>query len=533
MSDRDNLQPRDESVEPSATRDEVEATTANGAVADDSITVAEWPEQDPPPAAPTPQPSRAYTARGAMIVGARVVAGTVGIAATIATVAAAALLPLPSHVATPPSASVVPVPAAQQRVCAGPLLRLGDDLGVGATTAFAVGSPTVRHVSDSGSVEESRIEATDEPSGRSAAVLSLTPDSSNPGVSLLAASQSQSVDTGDLVGFAAAECAEARSESWLVGGATTTGRTTLITLANPGNVEALVDLTIYSPEGEIDAPGAEGIAVQPRGERILSLAGLAPGLTSPVIKVVSSGGQVVANLQQSTVRTLEPGGVDIVGATESPATKNVITGLVLSGHELIEERSATGGYEDLQAVVRFFVPGDEPAAVQIRVDSASDDAESRDVDFDLMGGRVTELPLSEFADGSYTVTITSDVPIVAGARVAAIASSGVNDFVWMPAAPAIRDSALVRLAPGPGASLHLYNPTSTDAEVTIDADGEPLTATVPAEGVVAVPASGASTFSLSGFDRLRIAVSYFGDGVLSGFVVSPTGPAAKPITVFP
>ena len=45
--------------------------------------------------------------------------------------------------------------------------------------------------------------------------------------------QSQQVDSGDYVGLAAADCEIAVGDSWLAGGATTTGRTTLLTLTNP------------------------------------------------------------------------------------------------------------------------------------------------------------------------------------------------------------------------------------------------------------------------------------------------------------
>src|SRR5690554_666850 len=131
------------------------------------------------PTQPEKQEAPAGTlARTLVVAGARTVTGLIGIAAAGATVLAATLLPLPSYQATPPAASVTPVPAAQQRACAGPVLRLGDDTGGNATVASAVGSPRVQHLATKGNVETRSIEDTSEPAGRSAAVITLDPSDS-------------------------------------------------------------------------------------------------------------------------------------------------------------------------------------------------------------------------------------------------------------------------------------------------------------------------------------------------------------------
>src|SRR5690606_41664728 len=132
-------------------------------------------EETQPETPETPVASRGMRARTLMGGGARTVTGLIGIAATAATVLAATLLPLPSYQAEPPAASVTPVPAPQQRVCAGPTLRLGDDTGGNATVASAVGSPRVQHLASGGTVGTRSIGDTSEPSGRSATVLTLDP----------------------------------------------------------------------------------------------------------------------------------------------------------------------------------------------------------------------------------------------------------------------------------------------------------------------------------------------------------------------
>ncbi|MEX1078687.1 MAG: DUF5719 family protein [Homoserinimonas sp.] len=478
---------------------------------------------------------RGARARGILVVGARTVTGLVGLAAAAATILAASVLPLPSYQSTPPAASVTPVPAAQQRVCAGPMLRLGDDAGGNATVAFAVGTPQVRHLATNGTVNSSSIEQTEEPSGRTATVLTLDPSQDNPELQpLLAGSQVQRLSAGGLAGLAAAECVEARADAWLVGGASTTGRTSLLTLANPGDVAATVSLEIFAEGGRVDAPGADGIVVQANSEVSFSLAGFAPDLVSPVVHVTSVGGKVVPHLQQTTVRILEPGGIDIVGPAAQPSTEVVIPGLVVVGHEQMEEKEGAPGYEDIMPVLRLFVPGEEAASARIAV--TPQDGEPISVEFDLLPGKVNEFPFEHFEDGTYTVAVASDVPLVAGARATTVGASGGSDFVWLESAEVMNEQALIRVGSGARAALHLSNPAETDAVVSVAVDGstaEPQTVTVPAGGAISVPAEQSTAYRLTGFDRLRVAVSYTGDGLLSGHTVSPTGPAAERITVYP
>ncbi|MFW8745689.1 DUF5719 family protein, partial [Mesorhizobium japonicum] len=151
------------------------------------------------------------------------------------------------------------------------------------------------------------------------------------GSGLLAGAQSQIAAADDESGLAAAACAEPSGSTWLVGGATTTGRTTLLTLANPTQVDATVTLAIFGEKGVVQAPGLSGIVVTAGAQRVIPLAGFAPDLASPAIHVTARGGRIVASLQQSTVRGLDAGGVDLVGATADPSTSLRIPGIRVLG----------------------------------------------------------------------------------------------------------------------------------------------------------------------------------------------------------
>lgn len=530
-----------------------------------------------------PHPAR-RSARGAILVGARIVAGTVGVVVAAATVAAAGLLPLPTVAHAPVATSVVPVPADQQRVCAGPILRLGSDTGEEATVASSIGTPRVDYAATEGTASATRLQSTDSTTGITPTEITLPPAPAtvSGGVPVLAASQTQSVDHGDIAGFSAAECREASGDTWLVGGATTTGRTTLITMSNPGEVIANVDLTIYTENGLVTAAGTDGIVVPPGGQRILSLAGFAPDATSPVVRVQSTGSQVVANLQQSIVRTLEPGGVDVIGAAAAPAEVTVIPGLVLSTTDAIAAHENAAGYGDLAPIIRFFVPGSKAARTEITITPEAGAAKPTVVKMTLAAGTVTETPLGAFPAGSYTVTVRSDVPLVAAGRTSvyggvatsadantppaaefdmvaqgvarlgaagpgttavlhqAVAGSGNVDFAWFASAPAMKKRALVVVGNGPSPRLHLANPTDADATVTVkqsrtstgEASGADQTVTIPAGGAVTLAASTGISYGLGGFDRLMVSVDYSSDGALAAYTVSPTGPASQPIEVY-
>jgi hypothetical protein len=505
------------------------------------------PEAAGEPVTPAREPvAPGQRARGAVLVGARIVAGTIGIVVAVVTVAAAGFLPLPSVSAEPVSTTVVPVPTDQQRVCAGPILRLGSDTGEEATTASSIGTPTVVYAASAGSIDASPLQSTDSTTGVTPVELVLPPTKSDPkSVPLMAGSQTQSVDHGDITGFAAAECREASGDTWLVGGSTTTGRTTLLTLSNPGEVIATVNLSIYTESGAVTAAGTDGIVVPPGGQRILSLAGFAPGATSPVVHVRSTGSQVVAGLQQTVVRTLEPGGVDVVGAVASPAREMVIPGLVLSNPDTIAAHASSPGYEDLASVLRFFVPGRTDAKAQITITPESSTEKPISVEASLDAGKVTETPLGDFPDGSYTVTVRSDIPVIAAARASVYSgndSAAKVDFAWFVPAPAFHEKALVTVGSGPTPTIHLANLSDHAATVKVTSSrvgtdptvGKSITTTVaiPGGGSVALPATSGDMYSISGFDQLAISVSYVGAGELASYTASPAGPASRPIEVY-
>jgi hypothetical protein len=486
-------------------------------------------------------PKAKVTVRSAAIVGVRVVAGVVGIAVAASAIAVAALVPLPVASRVPATVAVTPVPTAQQLVCPGGVLRLGDDNGQAATTSSAIGEPTVRYDSSSGTVVATPFEGSDASTGGTASaplLISSLPGDADDDEILVAGAQSQSVSSGEFGGLTATDCAGVASETWLVGGATTVGRTTLVTLANPSDTVSTVSLAISSEEGKVSAPGATGIVVQPHGQRVLSLAGFAPDTESPVVHVVSRGGQIVANLQQATVRGLAPGGVDVVPSTQGPSTVSVIPGVVITGSAAAGALLGEDGYGDLATVLRVFVPGDKGADARVSVTSDDGATAGNAFSVDLEPGIAQDLTLDGLADGAYTVRVDTSEPVVASVRVSAVETSansdGSADFAWLSSVDELRGSALVAVAPGPQPRLHLFNPADEDAEVTLAAvGGDDVDVTVAAGASVQVAVVAGETYRLDGFDRLYGAVSFAGDAQIAGYAVRPPAISAGPITIVP
>ncbi len=489
--------------------------------------------------------------RGIALFGARALAGTVVLAVAVLAVGAAAVVPWPTLEKAPASVLVSPVPTEQQRVCPGPLLTLAEDSSR-AQAATSVGPADAAfgaHATSAGSdwIRPSSTELTAPDNAKSAVdgaprLLRVAVQGGATTAPLVAASQSQTAAAESLAGLAVAACAEAVSDAWLVGGSTDVGRTSLVLLSNPSTVVATVDLTVYGEAGQVIAPGSTGILVQPGSQRIVSLAGLAPNLRTPVVHVASHGGQVAASLQQSIVRGIEPGGVDILGPSAGPGRTQRIAGLLVTNQAAAAATDSSGIADDIPSV-RILVPGDTAATVQLGVVSESgqqvgiesDEGKpaGSSVQVEIQPGIGTDVPLAGLAPGAYSVELRSDQPIVAAAQAPSVGTAG-KDFALFAASGTLADDFLVAVAPGPGPALHLVNTGDADATYTATPEtGPPVTVTVPAGGSGTLPLAASARYLVSGGRTTLASVGYSGAGLVSSFTLSQAGPLAAPIQVYP
>ncbi|RFA22657.1 DUF5719 family protein [Subtercola boreus] len=472
-------------------------------------------------------PSRTSIAR----TGVRILTSVVVLAAGVVAVTAAASVPWPSVTSGVPSVLVTPVASDQTRVCSGPLLAVATDgststptlASIGGTAGISAASPTGTALLSGELATPDTPDSTEKPQKITA--------TGADGV-LIAGSQSQQLDEADLTGLASSACAEATAESWLVSGSTTTGRSSTVVLSNPTAVSTTVSLTIYTEAGLVQAPGANGIIVPANSQKVLTLAGLAPDAVSPVIHVTATGGRVLATLQQSVIRSLDPGGVDVAGPTEGPALTHTIPGVQIVSTSAIAERATDAASSDLPAALRVYVPGAAGATLSVTLKSETLGVPDVTASYSALAGVVTDFPFPSLPDDDYSITVASDQPVVVGARSSVV--SGGTDFAWYQASPAIGGTFLFTTPIGPSPRLMLANSQGSDAAVTLTpAAGEPITATVAGNSAAGIPISATMVYTVTTSQPLSAAVGFLGDGLISAYSISPPSPLAAPVTVYP
>lgn len=459
-------------------------------------------------------------APGRRVAGRRAAFALLASGAAAALVAGVLLVPAPVLLVEPEGVEVTPVRATQSLVCGGPVLGLSRGEN---PQLLAVGAPE-RRVAGEGLVERELTESEAVDGG--AAVVELPADAPSDDVS---ATERQTVDSAELRGLAVAECLPPSPTSWLVGGSTTTGRTTLVVLSNPGEVPATVDLVVWGADGRLETPGTNGLIVAPGAQRVIPLAGIAPDEASPVVGITSRGGAVAATLQQTTIVGLEPAGVDIITPISAPAERLVIPALSVVDGEGLARAVAALGVVDFSPVLRVLVPGEEAAEVTV---SFLPDAggEGTALTATVDAGGVVDLAIGELSDGDYSVVIESTAPIVAAGR-ASIASAAGVDSAWFVAAPPLSEpngEVILAIAPGAGALLHLVAP---DEAATVTLDG--TTIEVPARSRASIPLAGNTAPVLTVSGVVHASVTYRTDAGLAAARILPPAAAPRPITVYP
>ena len=511
----------------------------------------------------------------------------------VGVVMAAVLGQLPAVGAEDHAIVATPSSPVQRLVCPGSPVAVGA-AGQKASTLSADGSPS-RHigVARSGSVTARTLGGGAVKGGSSTSPRLFTAPAADAKHGAIAGAQSQTVTTGDASGLAASACTVPVNTAWVAAGSTTTGRTTVLTLANASSVPAQVSLAVWTENGRIQTAGGSEVLVGARSRLALSLASIAPGAAGTAVEVTSTGGQLGVAIEQRVVRGLESGGLDLTGPTAAPATRQVITGVRIANASAVAAASATTGYGDLLPVLRLLAPGTKAADVRVSITGSSGSGHkvlSRRID----AGKVTDVTLPGLTDGVYSLDVQSSQPVVTGARVATVtdasasttdtgttvggtttgasgtagtdgsvaggtstgtdsglvggsgttnAASGMNtaattattatargiDLAWIAAADPLGPSATVAVADGPGATLSFANPTDHAVSVKVAGVGG-STVQVPAGGT-AVTGVHAGLGTLSGGSGLRAAVSYAGSGALAAYPVTPADQAAHPVRV--
>jgi len=499
--------------------------------------------------APGSRPGGASRIGGRRGVAAGLLSAAVILAAGGGLIAATALAPQPSS-ARPLDVAEVAVPAGSvQDVCPAPA-RLLEGTPVGTDPQFSPESATAKSSvsalvvsSAGGSLPGSALSAlkgselqriakapgsATAPAGSSGLLAAALEGETVDDVSVLSAAalanrqpaaaalMAYTATDGDLQGSAAAACQPPSNDLWLSGANTALGRSSVLNLTNASTTPATVNLELYGKAGQIKASGSRGLLVGPKTTRSIVLAGLAPGEELLSVHVRSSGGPVSAFIQQSVLRGLTSGGVDFIAPGISAGPSQVMTGIDIQDAGDVKSLTGESGFDDAGPSLQITVPGPSDAVVEVKLfGRAGQQALPGGGVVTAKAGTVTEVPLAGVPAGQYTVSATSDVSIVAAARVSRGLKAGQSlDFAWSPASAQLGSQHVVPLPQG-GERLLVFGALDDRATISytpVTADGKLRTA------ATADIAAGTTT-ALKAADRI-------GNSAVVGYLVSASGGAA-------
>ncbi|MBS1906835.1 MAG: hypothetical protein JST33_09780 [Actinobacteria bacterium] len=461
------------------------------------------------------------TSRGRVVAtGARLAAGVVVSAACVAgaVIAIPAAWPTVGH--APAATTVTPVAGTTQLTCTGAFLALGRDSAQASQLTAAATPSVVSGAAGNSALTLAAISVTGVAGAATAPGFTAAPDGREPAQA--AAAESVTLSDDDLSGFAASACRPPSMESWIVGGAGTTGSNDVLLIANPGAVTATVTFTEYGSTG---GTHSSEIVVPAGTQSAVPLAAGSAGESSPVVKVTSSGAPVRAALQSSLIRTLDPVGVDVQDAIAQPQ----------KAFSLLGVRALVGSDDDDNAstAVRLLAP-EADATVTLQPRSAANGSKVGDPKtVKLKAGQVGSVNFSALKPGLYAIDVASTSPVVAAAWQTTGFAKG-SDFAWMTPAPDITGRTTFAVADGPSPQVHVQNASdqATTVELTPVDGGAAQRITLQPGAAATVAIAAATTYTLASPTAVRAAVVFSGAGKLAGYPVWATDAAAAPITVY-
>ncbi|UYO98187.1 DUF5719 family protein [Microbacterium sp. M28] len=443
---------------------------------------------------------------------ARLVVGAVVAVGVVAGVAAAVVAPWPVIEHTAASTQVTTVPGDPVLVCSGPFRALGRD-SRDADQMQVAGEGRITVDGEPTSPVESTIATPDLVGGDGASVFTGSVEGRESAE--IAASESLTLAEDDLTGLAAAPCAPATTQSWIIGGSVETGANDVLVLSNPGSVPATVTIQVYggSPNPTTQViPAATQIA--------LPFASIAANATDPVVRITAEGARVRAVLQSALTRTLDPAGADLQGAAIEASDT-----LRFAGVQVVAPAEGTA-----TNAVRLLAPdADAEARVVVRDQDGADAAEFA---VPLTAGTPIDVALTDLELGTYSVEVTATTPMVGATWQSEGAGAGA-DFAWMTPAPALTE-ALFAVPAGPTPMLHLVNGADEDVSVQLSAAGRSTReVTVPAGASVTAPLRSSTVYRLVADDAVTAAVTMTQQGALAGWPVVSGATEQREITVYP
>jgi hypothetical protein len=327
-------------------------------------------------------------------------------------------------------------------------------------------------------------------------------------------------------GLSVGSCPGIVDDAWFAGLGSGGKHFSTLVLTNLADTPAAVDVTLWGPQGKIDAVGSEGIVVEPSSTRRIRLDELAAGEPEIAMHVHRRRGSLSAVVDDSSTAVFR--GTEPVSATLSPRRRQVVGGLVAgtSGRTLL-----------------LVNPGDTTARVSVKVigpRSTFAPAGLEEVKVEAGTTRSVTMPKSA-GSPAQALDVRSDQPVAATVRM----SPTPKDYAYAEAALPLTGPAIVpvRLGDGIRAPRLLLTAPGRAASARVqayDADMHPLMASnVRVDGGTTtwlrLEARDAAYFVVRPRGRLVGAATYAkGDGLsslaLTDAPITVLGPQVRPVS---
>jgi hypothetical protein len=326
-------------------------------------------------------------------------------------------------------------------------------------------------------------------------------------------------------GLVVGACTGIVDDAWLLGLGSGNGHFSTLILTNLAGSSASVDLSLWGPEGPVDAVDADGIVIEPHSVRRIRLDELAAGESEIAVHLTRRRGSVSAVVNDTS--TSAPRGTEPISAAQSPRRTQVVGGLVegASGRTLLVLNPGTS-----TARVDVEVVGQEGTFTPEGLEQVS-----------VAGGTVqaVTIPASAGAEPQ-ALRLTSDQPVSATVRSAPTSA----DIAYAESTPALTGPTVVPVALGDRSSLPQLVLTAAEGAASVEVQafdasmapvGSPTTVALPAGTTTAVrpDAEGAAYLVLRPTGEVVAAATYAdGDRIsslaLSAAPVSAQAPQVRP-----
>ncbi|MDY5589300.1 MAG: DUF5719 family protein [Arcanobacterium sp.] len=245
---------------------------------------------------------------------------------------------------------------------------------------------------------------------------------------------------GDLRGLAHIPCEWPANSMWLVGSSSMVGTSNRLVLANPTFTNVQVKIRAFTSLGEVPLGTSSLAPLAPQTIKSISLDGLVNDDERVAFFLSAEAGQFAAALQTNALEGFTPAGIDVITAGREGRTV-MVPGLVLPAGQVnlggIKAAAETGKSarvdSAVKAGVRIVNPNSTAHTAAVALIGA--DGVARPLpggeQVKLVAGGVLDLSLDGVAPGAYTVRVSADGTVAAGAFVRFDSGTAGKDIAWL------------------------------------------------------------------------------------------------------